>query len=287
MMKPSDGTAVRIYKNPSVHLSLSDQGFLSAYTPSGVVRLHMEDADEMRCAVEELVQNGSYAASADRLNTSFFHLLAERGIIQTEDTGVNDVLLSAFAYPARLNLGKQGVVLSNERGHYDDVAKELERVGVNLLTDNAAGSDVIELCFCLGVTEFARERNRAAHTDSHTILFVMDFRTFIRVGPLVTPSESACLECLYWRGRAGAHSEATWLELTDITAQTPTSNFVTRLHELIGTIELLKHLCQGQASTLENSFRDISLRSWTTNSHHLLRLPNCPVCGSRMRDRIT
>jgi bacteriocin biosynthesis cyclodehydratase domain-containing protein len=282
MVKPCEGIAARIYKNPAVHLSLSDNGFLSAYTPSGIVRLHLDEAGEVRCAVEDLVQHGSYVASVDILNTSFFHLLADRGIIQTEDSGVNDVLLSAFAYPARLDLGKQSVVLSNERGHHDDVAEKLEKAGVNLVAHNAAGSDAIELCFCLGVTEFARDRNRAAHTDSRTILFVMDYLTFIRVGPLVTPSESSCLECLYWRGRAGAHNETTWLELSDVTALTPTSSYVMRLHELIGTIELLKYLCQGRASTLENSFRDISLRSWTTSTHHLLRLPNCPVCGSRM-----
>ncbi len=128
----------------------------------------------------------------------------------------------------------------------------------------------------------ARSANRALYEANVSWLPVFPFNgRFVQVGPLIVPPDSGCFECFVLRRqanvsyspdlydevtRAGAKSSFDFspLEL----ASAATAAFV--VHQWLA----VRHPAMPGVSYLERA------DTWKRETHHLLRVPRCPVCSA-------
>lgn len=100
-------------------------------------------------------------------------------------------------------------------------------------------------------------------------------------GPLFTPGQSACLECLLHRLRGHRLEEAKVLRETGRNLRLPRSHSPASLDAVWGllSLELQKELAGAPEAALGQGVVSLSLRSLAVTHHRLYRRPQCPVCG--------
>jgi hypothetical protein len=213
------------------------------------------------------------------LHASVFQRLEERGVIFREPPDTDDPFINAVAFPSRPKL-QFTFDVSVEDGIENCALEELSNLKNREMALLSKAYDHVELCLCSGLSSFAFERNRLAHENKNSIFFVMNYETFIRVGPLIIPGESACLECIHWRSRAAAKSEANWLKTTELFSSLRRSPTSCQLQAQIGFIEISKIIFGVTGAATPNRFYDLSLLDWKRSENYILKFDKCPICGS-------
>ena len=125
--------------------------------------------------------------------------------------------------------------------------------------------------------------NRKSLGESRSWLLVKPVGSQIWVGPLFRPGHTGCWECLAQRLRANRGVEGLVQDRLGrvdpvSVARAFTLGTVEIASNLAG-IEVAKWIARGESSALEGKLLTLDVRSWQTQTHTLVRLPQCPACG--------
>jgi oxazoline/thiazoline synthase len=126
--------------------------------------------------------------------------------------------------------------------------------------------------------------NQAALDSLHPWLLVKPVGTMIWLGPLFYPSRTGCWECLAQRLKCNRPVEGYLARRTDavIPVAPPPSVIPAVLQTAWGmaATEILKWIVQGQENKrLEGTLFTHDTLTLETQSHKLIRRPQCPICG--------
>jgi ribosomal protein S12 methylthiotransferase accessory factor len=125
--------------------------------------------------------------------------------------------------------------------------------------------------------------NRNSLDELRSWLLVKPVGWQIWVGPFFRPGHTGCWECLAQRLRANRGVEVFVQDLQGrvdpiSVARAFTTGTVQIASNLAGT-EVAKWIARGESSELEGKLLTLDVRSWQTQTHTLVRLPQCPACG--------
>ena len=229
---------------------------------------HLQDqvsADDVNYALLKLEQTGYLAEGDDRLPAGEAALWAIQGIEPRQamrrlaEARVTVTALGAVeAEPFRALLPLVHVRVG-EPGH----------LGV-VLTDDYLRPGL-------------HEYNHQALADGRPWLLVKPVGCQLWVGPVFRPGKTGCWECLAQRLERNRAAEA-YLQAKKGSAEPfPVARAVTpatlQLAWNLAATEIARWIVQDGASDLEGKILTLDVRNWQTQTHVLVRRPQCPACG--------
>jgi ribosomal protein S12 methylthiotransferase accessory factor len=133
--------------------------------------------------------------------------------------------------------------------------------------------------------EELRAYNREALGSGRPWLLVRPFGSWLWVGPLFRPGKTGCWECLAQRLRANQPMES-YLGSKNGHAgavAVPRGHTSASLHIAWGLAAnaVASWVIRGELPALEGKVQTLSLLSWKTEAHTLVRRPHCRACGQR------
>jgi oxazoline/thiazoline synthase len=229
---------------------------------------HLQDqmsADDVNYALLKLEQTGYLTEGDDRLPAGEAALWAIQGIEPQQairrlaEARVAVTALGAVEAEPFQALLPQVHVRVGEPG----------QLGV-VLTDDYLRS---------GLHEF----NRQALADGRSWLLVKPVGYQLWVGPVFRPAKTGCWECLAQRLRRNRAAEA-YLQTKKGSAEPfPVARAVTpatlQLAWSLAATEIARWIAKDGASDLEGKILTLDVRNWRTQTHVLVRRPQCPACG--------
>jgi thiazole/oxazole-forming peptide maturase SagC family component len=181
----------------------------------------------------------------------------------------------------------RNVPSANDRGRLRLVGEELDEEYTNAKLDEGtllcATSD-------FGEAEALLEINRIALSASTPYLPVWLAEMVGYVGPLVYPSETACLRC--YRLRADSNdprhdiSQSIRVHMTTVPEARPGTGMVPPMAGILGQIaamEVVKWLGGHAPSDVMSRLIEINVVSFRSSIRRVLKVPRCPDCSRVMR----
>jgi ribosomal protein S12 methylthiotransferase accessory factor len=129
-----------------------------------------------------------------------------------------------------------------------------------------------------------REYNRQALADGRPWLLVKPVGCQLWVGPVFRPGKTGCWECLAQRLERNRGAEAYLQAKNGSTEPFTVARAVTpatlQLAWSLAATEIARWIAKDGASDLEGKILTLDVRNWRTQTHVLVRRPQCPACGS-------
>ena len=127
--------------------------------------------------------------------------------------------------------------------------------------------------------------NKDALKSDRSWMLIKPVGSILWIGPIFRPEKTGCWECLAHRLRANRPVETLLQEKKRITAPFPTSTAAlpSTIQATLGlsTTEVAKWIGVGEHKPLEGIVLTLDLLSLKTETHALIKRPQCSVCGKR------
>ncbi|WP_253737265.1 hypothetical protein [Halohasta salina] len=259
-------------------------------TPHAVKTLqgdHVEPVIELLAAMDgetaasDLIERVPAATAAD------VDLLYEHGLAYNADaiptglddacTGLLEPALTAIppenhhAVPDRL--GSKSVAIYGHRDSVLPVVDRLRTAGVSVTTDSTDEPDVVLLSERLERSEAWAEANEQWAASESTLVKTRLTATGWRLGPVLTPTAPACLNCVY--SRVDANKAGGQLFTEAVAGDPPYARAYADT-----VTELLFRTLLGQVPRyLDEQFVVYDHDDQTTKTPRVFALPHCEVCN--------
>ncbi len=213
-------------------------------------------------------------------------VLEERGYLSDEAAAVPPGVaafwheIGSDAVQAKQRLAQQSVTLKALGNAKEDaVQSALELLDITIAED--AHLDIVL------TDDYMRPElaaiNRAALASGRPWVLAKMVGATIWIGPLFTPGTTACWACMAQRIHGNRQVESYLLRKTGRQMPLPTSRAalpatVTLGAQMLAT-EVSKWLVQGQNPRLQNRLITFNTLTTQSQSHVVVRRPQCPVCG--------
>jgi ribosomal protein S12 methylthiotransferase accessory factor len=126
--------------------------------------------------------------------------------------------------------------------------------------------------------------NQEALRSGRPWLLVKPVGCQICIGPLFQPGQTGCWECLAQRLRANREAEVYVQHKTGRTEPFPVARAdhpsTRAIAWNLAAAEIAKWIARGGSPGLSGKILTLDVLSWKTESHALVRRPQCPACGT-------
>lgn len=266
-------------RHPAVYVLIDEQENCTISTPLRTFQLPLAEIRSVEGLGEILINGTPRSLSQALFENPILGELLDQGILIRGTATAGDPMLGQLSFPSVTDPGALAIRIGGAPESASIARIHLERLGVTPVSSGETTTRAVRLIFANALTNGLLDENRQALQAQEICLYVFMFPEFIRVGPLVIPGETACLQCFYWRARASASDEPTWLALQEISASRSHSIMVEAIAGLVGTLEAVRIASGSHNGIAPATFRDLSLVNWSSTAHQVLRLPSCPSCG--------
>lgn len=127
------------------------------------------------------------------------------------------------------------------------------------------------------------EYNREAGRSGRPWLLVKPVGSEVWIGPLFRPGQTGCWECLAQRLRANREAEVYVQAKTGRADPLPVPRADTPATRAVAwnlaASEIVRWIARGTSPDLEGRVLTLDVLTWRTQTHTLVRRPQCPACG--------
>ena len=123
--------------------------------------------------------------------------------------------------------------------------------------------------------------NKEAHRLGHQLLLARPSGTELWIGPIIQPGKSSCWECIRHRLELNRPNQVFQVEIgSTITHSKTEPVFVKQMALGMIALETAKWLASPDQTLLHDALISFDLRSLKSQSHRVVKRPQCEVCGS-------
>jgi ribosomal protein S12 methylthiotransferase accessory factor len=253
----------------------------------GAVYAHLAAALDGRRSVGDLVRDLSREFPAEEVYFALDHLEQLGYLTAIHEGGSLSEggfwsALSLEPAQAREQLDRASVAVTDIRSHEVGSARSaLTGAGLRLANADTA---TVEFVVCDDYLDPRLEEIEKRLCDvSRPWLLVKPAGVEPWIGPLLIPGQTACLECLASRVRAGRHADKVIGRETGLPSPLRRPIVAVQasleLAFCMAAIELARWISGGGQSAIGSGLLTLDLRTLTTQRHAVVRRPQCVRCG--------
>lgn len=233
--------------------------------------------------VDEIIELMQGKASASEVYYALMHMAQQGYIAETQNNSLpaSAVFCDTFnVYSREVECRLQSTKVAVKSIGFipaSELISSLESLQVQVskdadieivLTDDYLGSDLDAI-------------NQQALSRSHPWMLVKPVGTIVWIGPIFHPGKTGCWECLAQRIRGNKPIEEFFLRHQKVSIAPPLACLPSTQQTAlsIAATEIFKWIVRGRNEWLEGRLLSYDTFSLTTESHTLIKRPQCPRCG--------